>query len=60
MSTKTVYLLLNRHTLCMNQFVASSGAVFEAAIWVKSNVYDEIAMKKKEKKNMEIDEIYTL
>jgi len=44
----------------MNQFVASSGAVFEAAIWVKSNVYDEIAMKKKEKKNMEIDEIYTL
>jgi len=37
---------------------SSSVAVFEAAIWVKCNVYNKI-IKKRERENMEIEEIYT-
>jgi len=39
--------------------VTSSVAVFEAAIWVKINVYNKIVMKNKKKENMEIEKIYT-
>jgi len=44
----------------MTQFVTSSVAVFEAAIWVKS-MYMIINRNEKKKKgeNMEIEEIYT-
>ena len=39
------------------KFVTSSVAVFEAAIWVKINVYDKI-VKKQKRENMVIKEIY--
>jgi len=39
--------------------VTSSVAVFEAAIWVKINVYNKIVIKITKKENMEIKEIYT-